>query len=156
MEQSTNALRRIAPEIKTMIFEYALKMSSQPRPYSSPSLLVALRAVPDLYNEALEVFYKINTFILDVGSFTGFSRLKLEAVKLVRKVALDFTDSTYVSLELVIQHANFLEHVVKEYKIFLDCSLTQNRTWHWLLELRLCKSLQTRRSHCCIQCFTSR
>lgn len=109
MEQLPSGLRRFPPEIRNMIYEHAvlLRHSSLPslsleielkyvRPGSRvptlrqvPSLLATLRTAPDLYQEALEVFYKVNTFILDLDSFQSFCGLKAEIVKLIRDVTFD-------------------------------------------------------------------
>jgi hypothetical protein len=55
----------------------------------TPSLLAALRAVPDLYWEALEVFYAINYFVLDITTFRRFIILKPDAVRLVKCLFID-------------------------------------------------------------------
>lgn len=86
MDQPPNALRRVAPEIRDMIFKYVLTLRSRPR--TSLSLLAALRTVPELYYEALEVYYKVNTFLLGVKSFRGFSRLKAGAVQLITQMRI--------------------------------------------------------------------
>jgi hypothetical protein len=103
MEPSSKALRRVAPEIRSMIFKYAHLLPDPPvhqRPYPVPFLLPALRATPDLYNEALEVYYRINTFALNVETFRGFKNLKIETIKLIRNMYIIFT---YVLQELVYQ-----------------------------------------------------
>jgi hypothetical protein len=56
---------------------------------STPNLLAALRSTPDLYGEALEVFYAINVFILDITSFRRFCQLRVEVVKLIRYIVID-------------------------------------------------------------------
>jgi hypothetical protein len=93
-----------------MIFQYALKQTSHGPKHNSPTLLAALRAATDLYGEALEVYYKINTVYLDITTVNSFSRLKPETVKLVRKVAIDFVydvlsdtkNFSYVSKDLAL------------------------------------------------------
>jgi hypothetical protein len=94
----------MAPEIRNMILEYALtspleKCPSLPgsrikktrvsKMRKVPGLLVALRAAPDLYGQALEVFYKVNRFILDLQSFPSFCMLRVENVKLIREIIID-------------------------------------------------------------------
>jgi hypothetical protein len=104
MEQSPNALRRTPPEIRSIIFEYALysPVKEYPRLPGSRSdkdrvskmrkisgLLAALRPDPDLYGEALEVFYKVNRFILDLHSFPSFCMLGVESVKSIQQIIVD-------------------------------------------------------------------
>jgi len=114
-----NDLRRIPPEIRVMIFECVLCIAPfstmilyntrrlRPRPsqagppstpirappsftlLSTPNLLAALRPTPDLYGEALEVFYAINRFSLDITSFRRFMQLRVAAVKLIRFLEID-------------------------------------------------------------------
>jgi len=51
--------------------------------YSTPGILAALRTstTMDLHDEALEVFYAVNTFKLDLSSFRSFSQLRVETVQ---------------------------------------------------------------------------
>jgi hypothetical protein len=51
--------------------------------FPTPGILAALRAssTPDLYGEALEVFYANNNFTLDITSFRSFSGLRVETVQ---------------------------------------------------------------------------
>jgi hypothetical protein len=87
-----------------MIFKHALKIPNAglprltpitpekplvPTTRQVPSLLAALRAAPDLYAEALDVFYKVNTFVLDLKTFQCFCGLKLESVNLIRSIVID-------------------------------------------------------------------
>jgi hypothetical protein len=96
MEQSPNALRGVAPEIRAIIFEYALRLPEikhigthlNSTLYPTPRLLAALRGTPDLYSEALQTFYKVNHFILDGTSFEVFNRLRIEAVQLVQNMCI--------------------------------------------------------------------
>jgi len=103
MAQSPNKLKRFAPEIRNVIFEYALRLPITliPKGFDAtdenrattikevPTLLAALRAAPDLYEEALEVFYRSNRFILDIDSFRNFCRLKGKTVQLIRNLYVD-------------------------------------------------------------------
>ena len=88
MEQSTNALRRVPPEIRRMIFKYCLKRNVNAKRHTTPSLLAALRAAPGLYDEALEVYYKINIVVLTPMTYEGFCHLKLQTVKMVRRIVV--------------------------------------------------------------------
>jgi hypothetical protein len=59
--KSTTALldlRKFAPEIREQIFQRCIHASSN----WSPEILVAPRSDPDLYHEALRVFYRLNYF----------------------------------------------------------------------------------------------
>jgi len=60
------------------------KASKKLRP--APEFLAALRADPELYSEALVVFYKINTFPLTKDSFVIFKDLKKPALELIQRV----------------------------------------------------------------------
>lgn len=61
-------LRNLVKEVRQQIIEHCLvtHLSSEPyhqdTSYTTPPLLIALRGEKDLYEEALYVFYKINTF----------------------------------------------------------------------------------------------
>jgi hypothetical protein len=119
-----NALHRIPPEIRAIIFKYSLVVREIPKmlvfcyarvpvapiaplapaaqtpsvPIYKPresamlttsNLLAALRTTPDLYGEALEVFYAINRFILDITTFRSFIQLRIEAVRLIKCIRVD-------------------------------------------------------------------
>jgi hypothetical protein len=52
-------------------------------------LLVAFRPAPDLYNEALEVFYNINLFELNPETLDAFIQLKVTIPPLIRDLSID-------------------------------------------------------------------
>jgi hypothetical protein len=59
MAEEVPDIRRFAPEIRALIFNNCVYRLWDG---STPPLLIVLRPEPKLYFEALEVFYKINTF----------------------------------------------------------------------------------------------
>jgi hypothetical protein len=76
----------VAPTIPAVPATQAQTRPSKPKIsvlFPTPGLLAALRAssTPDLYGEALEVFYANNNFTLDITSFRSFSGLRVETVQ---------------------------------------------------------------------------
>lgn len=74
---STRAFREFAPEIREMIYSYALRPVDVHDGIESktPALLVALRGELDLYNEALHHFYSNNETYVREGNFKKFEDL---------------------------------------------------------------------------------
>src|SRR3954447_20780508 len=89
------SLRFLSPELRLMIFHLTLKMRRKNGKQITPSLLIALRGDPQLYEETLEVFYKINAFEITKKNIDGFeSNLNPGIIERVRSVEFDYS---YVS-----------------------------------------------------------
>lgn len=104
---SRNPLRRLPPELREMIYKFALilpvkseevstfynkktrSLKSTPRKLCpSPSFLAALRVEPYLYSEALNVFYQINSFPLTGETYHSFMELKTPALALIKNLKI--------------------------------------------------------------------
>jgi hypothetical protein len=59
--------------------------------FPAPVLLAALRADPQLYSEALVVFYKINTFPLTKNSYIIFNGLNTQTLALIQRISIFLT-----------------------------------------------------------------
>ncbi|KUJ16858.1 uncharacterized protein LY89DRAFT_684885 [Mollisia scopiformis] len=74
----TLEFRQLPPEIRKMVFSYAIKMDGL-----STGLIAALRPDPLLYAEVLETFYKEHIFVLsdeNQAAFQSMSKIKLQRV----------------------------------------------------------------------------
>ena len=82
------------PSYKDTIKQYRKKYGRLPtkRPsrtlQPAPNFLAALRADPDLYPEALAVFYKINTLPLTKKSFVSFNELSKKTLGSIQQLAI--------------------------------------------------------------------
>jgi hypothetical protein len=70
-------LKKFSVEVREMIFKEVLEGCWNGK---APGLLVALRGHPDLYFEALAIFRKVNTFMLDWNSRYIFERMTNSAL----------------------------------------------------------------------------
>jgi hypothetical protein len=62
-------LRRFPPEVRLLIYPYALYFNKYSACSKSRVFLAALLGDPVLYNEAIEVYYEVNTFRLEASLF---------------------------------------------------------------------------------------
>lgn len=94
------SLRTLPTETRQHIFElcFAQHLASEPyhedTSYEASALLIALRGEKDLYDEALYIFYKINTvyYRIIIETRTQNNPIKsLDAFKHVRNLGLDLT-----------------------------------------------------------------
>lgn len=103
-----------------------------------PSLLAALRVVPNLYSEALEVFYEVNTFSLSKQTYVGFNNLRVDTIKLIQNLYIVIT-SVLLSLsysrhsERCLKMHYFHDNVVWSWS-WHDSSTKCRKPWimHWL------------------------
>jgi len=106
-------MESIPIEVRRRIFGYALTTYEQSSyPYrraqgpKTPVLLEALRGTP-LYEEALEIFYKENTFKLHLENCHKLNELSNKTLASVENLEIAFT---YV-LSFVVVVSNFLLHL---------------------------------------------
>jgi hypothetical protein len=70
-----------------MIFENLLrlpKLTYLERQPDSPAIIVALCRDPELYQEALQIYYKRNTFRITIYNFVAIQRLKTPYLASIR------------------------------------------------------------------------
>jgi hypothetical protein len=85
----TTSLRCLPTEIRDMIFENILTLpqltylEKQPE---SPAIIVALRPNPELYQEALQIHYKRNTFRITSNNFAAILKLKTPYLGSIRSL----------------------------------------------------------------------
>jgi hypothetical protein len=59
------AIRKFPPGVREMIFQRCIDTKDNKEKYNkSPPIIVSLRSDKELYQEAIEVFYKLNLFRL--------------------------------------------------------------------------------------------
>jgi hypothetical protein len=87
MEAFNARIRSLPAEIRMQVFSECLVRARFP-PISSPALLAALRPDTELYEEAIEVFHKINVFEIKPHNRQPFLDLQDRHVVHLRKVVL--------------------------------------------------------------------
>lgn len=81
------SLRYLPTEIRDMVFEYLLTfpkvtyLEQQPK---TPAIIVALRPEPKVYDEALQIYYKRNTFRITSHNFESVQQLERTYISSVR------------------------------------------------------------------------
>ncbi len=80
-------LRTFPPEIREMIFNYSNVLNWTGK---TPALLVALRGDREIYNEALEICHKNNTFKLHRGNEWKTGDMAIAALRSIRTLEIDF------------------------------------------------------------------
>jgi hypothetical protein len=91
-------MKDMPPEVRLMIWAMAL---NSPFPFDAKchyqpdmshaharSLLAALRPSNKLYQEALEIFYKVNHFELSASTYVIFDDLRAEVLQYLRSAVL--------------------------------------------------------------------
>lgn len=77
--------RKFPPEIRNAIFKEAVGFEQRkPDHWLTPSLLIALRADPELYREALRSYYEVNSYFLkgwDVFKPNSMSHKAVEGIQ---------------------------------------------------------------------------
>jgi len=91
-----NPLCRLPPEIRNLIYIHSLspKDEWQGNLCNTPDRLVILsllRPVTTLYEEALAVFYNVNSFILNGETFPTFKKLNTKAISSIRNLVITVT-----------------------------------------------------------------
>jgi uncharacterized protein YjbI with pentapeptide repeats len=81
--RSRLAFRKFPPEVREMIFRRCLYFGGK-----TPSLLIALRGDPELYREALVLFYKLNIFRLNGSNYTAAKLMSKSAVQGIHSIDL--------------------------------------------------------------------
>lgn len=80
-------LRAFPPEIREMIFHFSNCLIWTGK---TPAILVALRGDPDLYHEALELFYRRNVFRLRNRNAWQTADMSLSALQTIRALIVEF------------------------------------------------------------------
>jgi hypothetical protein len=94
------AFNKLAPELRALIFTPCLTFEPEPQingvgmktyqDASAPALLGALCGDPKLYAEALEIYYRVNTFWLTVRTQNAFLNLNQNAIASIKKLVICF------------------------------------------------------------------
>lgn len=92
-------LRAFPPEILELIFTPLLTFTGK-----TPPLLVALRADPQLYQEALSTFRKLNTFKLHRGNKWMTGDMNPSAIQSIRALTVDFWSVTPLIFHFGLYH----------------------------------------------------
>jgi hypothetical protein len=87
------ALRKFPPEIREMIFQRCIDTKdNKEKDNKSPPIIVSLRSDKELYQEAIEVFYKLNFFRLTWKTAPSCKFLSAKAIRSVKKLLLRQVD----------------------------------------------------------------
>jgi hypothetical protein len=86
--QQQNLLRKFPPEIRDLIFTPCLLFSHKDDP--APTLLAALRPDGKLYEEALDIFYKMNEFFFDIHHGAQFEGLKIDIIQRIQSLQIRY------------------------------------------------------------------
>lgn len=78
------AFRRFPSELLMMIFKLCLESEDG----EAPTLLVALRTDKFLYPQAIQLFYKLNYFVLDSRTMSRCRKLSKKAVENISKLSI--------------------------------------------------------------------
>ncbi|XMA08856.1 hypothetical protein WAI453_001647 [Rhynchosporium graminicola] len=80
------ALRRFSPDLRALIFERCIDFTKK----KTPVILVALRGDPELYQEALRCFYRLNMFRIRGQNLSDCEKMSERAVAEMRRLKLSF------------------------------------------------------------------
>ena len=78
-------LEKFLVEVRRMIFELCLRRNRYERGFA---LIAALRGIGEIYQEALEVFRKLNWFLFEYGDVQMFKLLPNIVVSTIRKITV--------------------------------------------------------------------
>ena len=92
--KSPLALRKFPPEIRVNILEYSMFADHRwnglrDLEYGSPAVLVALRPDPDLYAEALQVFYSRRWFDINPKAYLAIQPTSSHAFTSIRQISIE-------------------------------------------------------------------
>ncbi|KAF4635129.1 hypothetical protein G7Y89_g2960 [Cudoniella acicularis] len=90
--------RAFPPEIRLMVFRACLENTFHGK---IPELIKALRGDPNLYAEAMTVFYKTNTFSLRKQNDWSFGDMEDAAIKTIKSLRVDSTCGLFIPKHLV-------------------------------------------------------
>jgi hypothetical protein len=86
--KSPLAFNKFAPELRCQIFSYCLEWANTKA--RTPNLIIALRGDPTLYHEALDLFYKANTFNMSYENKRGRELMESSAFEGIQKLSLRY------------------------------------------------------------------
>jgi uncharacterized protein YjbI with pentapeptide repeats len=84
MTSSPLALRRFPPEIRAMIFNGCIHFAD----HKTPAIIIALRGDKEMYEEAIQIFYKLNSFRVKLQNLTDFEAMSIKAIQGIRKLVI--------------------------------------------------------------------
>jgi hypothetical protein len=68
-------LRKLPPELRACIFQHYIETERSPAGHRTPPLIITLRPDSVLYNEILDIFYRISTLRLTAENERLMSRM---------------------------------------------------------------------------------
>ena len=92
------SFRKFPPEIRAAIFAYCLDWvsSEDTRVRKTPVLLVALRGDPELYPEAIDLFYKQNCFRVNLENFDDCNSMSKNVLEKITNLKIRYESSSYL------------------------------------------------------------
>ena len=84
MTSSPLAIRKFPPEIRAMIFAGCINNVG----YKTPTILKALRGDKEMYEEAIQIFYKLNWLRVKLSTLPGFEKMSKKAIENIRKLII--------------------------------------------------------------------
>jgi hypothetical protein len=85
MTSSPLALRRFPPEIRAMIFTGCIHFGG----FKTPAIIITLRGDKQMYEEAIQIFYKLNSFRVELQNLPDFEAMSIiKAIQGIRKLVI--------------------------------------------------------------------
>ncbi|KAE9378850.1 hypothetical protein N431DRAFT_396722 [Stipitochalara longipes BDJ] len=120
MTSSPLAFRKFPPEIRSMIFAGCIDFNHR----KTPVVLVALRSDKEIYEEAIQIFYKLNWFRVKLQNLSGFGSMSRKALESIQNFSLSTLD-----LEADFVHTPFA-HCTSVKAVYLQpLSAAEQKSW---------------------------
>ncbi|KAN0115289.1 hypothetical protein V8E51_004833 [Hyaloscypha variabilis] len=84
MTSSALALRKFPPEIRAMIFNGCIHFGG----FKTPAIIITLRGDKQMYEEAIQIFYKLNWFRVRLQNLEDFEAMSIKAIQGIRKLVI--------------------------------------------------------------------
>jgi hypothetical protein len=78
------ALRKFPAKIRENIFQFCVRIKDQ----KSPALLIALRGDKEMYQEAINLYYKVNLFTVSNDTVDRCTSLSVKALMSISKLEM--------------------------------------------------------------------
>ncbi len=84
MTSSPLAFRKFPPEIRAMIFNGCIHFGG----FKTPAIIIALRGDKEMYEEDIQIFYKLNLFRVKLQNLPDFEAMSIKAIQGIRRLAI--------------------------------------------------------------------
>ncbi|KAF8849578.1 hypothetical protein BDZ45DRAFT_680434 [Acephala macrosclerotiorum] len=94
------AFRRFPAEIREMIFQGCITNATNSHK-RTPKILIALRCDPEIYQEALRCYYKLNSFTLEQANLSKCSELSLKVLGNIEKLKIKSSNGHPLAIDSI-------------------------------------------------------